>query len=121
VNEQIANVYVCSEDSWTVIPIPVGNSTHAKLCVRQEKLLRSTTKGLTGYPAALRAKGDGSLTVDLEGIHWTWKDKNLATLKLQIAIMDGQTVLAHREFEKEGRPSERIADKERLTLRRPSG
>jgi hypothetical protein len=98
VNEQVQSVYSCSEDSWTRIPMPVSTSADGALCAEQERLLRTDYPKLTAYPAVLRAKGNGNVTVDLEGIHWTWQDKNPATLELRIALMDGESVLANREF-----------------------
>lgn len=99
-SQQIESVYVCSKDEWKLIPTPFGANRDAKLCASEEKLLRAEHSELERYPAVIRAKGDGAVVVDLEGIHWVPNNNDGAPLKLQVALMDGQTLIAHRDFPK---------------------
>jgi hypothetical protein len=103
-------VVVCSEDKWEVVQTPVGISSDAKLCADAEEALRSEHPELQRYPAVIRAKGNGAVVVDLDGIHWVMDRKEGTALKLQVALLDGQEVIAHRDFEKrqDGYPSREL-------------
>jgi len=49
----------------------------------------------------IQAKSNGSAVVDIDGLHWLPRIAG-GLLKLQIALLDGQGVLAHQEFEDRG-------------------
>jgi hypothetical protein len=93
-------VVVCSEDRWEVIQTPVGISPDAKLCTDAEESLRVEHPELKRYPAVIRARGNGALVVELDGIHWVMNRREGTALKLQVALLDGQEVMAHLNFEK---------------------
>jgi hypothetical protein len=93
------HVVVCSEDGWEVIQKPMGISRDAKVCADAEEALRSG-RPEPEYPAVIRAKGNGAVIVDLDGIHWVMDRKEGTALKLQVALLSGQEVIAHREFER---------------------
>lgn len=94
------NVFTCNKHEWTLIPTPVGLSKDARLCSKQEEWLRLKHPGLKRHPAVIRAKGNGTVVVDLTGIHWVPNDNEGKPLKLQVALLDGQGVVAHQEFER---------------------
>jgi hypothetical protein len=94
------NVFTCTKDIWTTIPTPIGSSKDAKLCAKQEEWLREKHPALKRYPAVIRAKGNGTVVVDIHGIHWVPQDADGIQLKLQVALLDGQVVVAHQEFER---------------------
>jgi len=94
------NVFTSTKDQWTLIPTPIGSSKDAKLCAKQEEWLRTKHPALRRHPAVIRAKGNGSVVVDLNGIHWVPQDDDGIPLKLQVALFDGQGVVAYQEFER---------------------
>jgi len=94
------NVFTCTKDKWTLIPTPAGSSNDAMLCAKQEEWLRDKHPALRRHPAVIRAKGNGTVVVDLERIHWVPSQNDGAPLKLQVALLDGQGVVAHQEFER---------------------
>jgi hypothetical protein len=94
------SVFPCTKDEWTLIPTPVGTSSDAILCAKQEEWLRDKHPALRRHPAVIRAKGNGTVIVDLERIHWVPSQNDGTPLKLQVALLDGQGVVAHLEFER---------------------
>jgi hypothetical protein len=92
-------VFNCTKDEWTLIPTPIGASKDARLCAKQEEWLRAKHPALNIYSAVIRAKSNGSAVVDIDGFHWLPQVAG-GLLKLQIALLDGQGVLAHQEFER---------------------
>jgi hypothetical protein len=93
------NVFTCTKSEWTLIPTPVGLSKDARLCAKQEEWLREKHPTLKRHRTVIRAKGNGTVVVDLDGIHWVPHDSD-GPLKLQVALLDGQGVVAHQEFER---------------------
>jgi hypothetical protein len=91
---------VCSKDEWKIIPTPFGDNPDARLCASEEKLMRAEHPKLDIYSAVIRVKGDGGLKLELGRIAWVSNHNDSTPLKLQVALMDGQSVLAHREFER---------------------
>jgi len=98
--QQIESVHVCRKDEWKLIPTPFGDNPDARLCAREEKLLRAEHPELERYPAVIRAKGDGGVKLELGRIAWVPHNNDGTPLLLQVALMDGQTVVAHRDFER---------------------
>lgn len=94
------NVFTCTANAWTLIPTPVGISADAVLCAKQEEWLRDKHPALRRHASVIRAKGNGTEVVDLERIHWVPSEKDGTPLKLQVALTDGQGVVAHQEFER---------------------
>jgi hypothetical protein len=94
------NVFPCTKDAWTLIPTPRGLSKDARLCEKQEEWLRTKHPTLKRHPAVIRAKGNGTVIVDLNGIHWVPNVSDGTPLKLQVALLDGQGVVAFQEFER---------------------
>jgi hypothetical protein len=94
------NVFTCNKDKWTLIPTPVGGSRDAILCAKQEEWLRDKHPALRRHTAVIRAKGNGTVVVDLERIHWVPNQNDGTLLKLQVALVDGQGVVVHQEFER---------------------
>jgi hypothetical protein len=92
------NVFACTKDEWTLMPTPVGLSKDARLCAKQEEWLREKHPALKRRRTAIRAKGNGTIVVDLDGIHWVPHDSD-GTLELQVALLDGQGVVT-QEFER---------------------
>jgi hypothetical protein len=93
------NVFTCTKDEWTSIPTPEGTSRDAILCSKQEQWLRAKHPTLRRHPAVVRAKGNGTVVVDPNGIHWVPQDNDGVALKLQVALLDGG-VVASQEFER---------------------
>lgn len=94
------HVFTCTKDIWTTIPTPIGSSSDALLCSKQEEWLRAKHPALRSHSAVIRAKGNGTVVVDTHGIHWVPQDRDGIALKLQVALLDGQGVVAHQEFER---------------------
>jgi hypothetical protein len=94
------NVFTCTKDRWTLIPTPIGSSSDALLCSKQEEWLRTKHATLRQHPAVIRAKGNGTVVVDVSGIHWVPQYNDDIPLKLRVALLDGHGVVAHQEFER---------------------
>ena len=94
------NVFTCTANEWTIIPTPVGNGADATLCSKHEEWLRDKHPALRRHTAVIRAKGNSTLVVDYERIHWVPSQNDGSPLKLQVALVDGQGVVAHQEFER---------------------
>jgi hypothetical protein len=98
--EQAISVYVCRKDEWTLIPTPFGENPDARQCASEEKLLRAKHPEFAKYPTVIRAKGDGGVKPELGRIAWVPHNSDGIPLKLQVALMNGQSVVAHSEFER---------------------
>jgi hypothetical protein len=59
------NVFTCMTHELTLIPTPAGLNKDARLFAKQEEWLRIKHPGLKRHPAVIRAKGNGSVVVDL--------------------------------------------------------
>ena len=100
INEMSARTVFTTNNEWTLIPTPMGTSQDAKLCAKQEEWLRDKHPALRRHQAVIRAKGNGTVIVDLERIHWIPNPNDGTPLKLQVALLDGEGVVAHWEFER---------------------
>jgi hypothetical protein len=102
-SESQNQVFLCSTREWTIIPIPNPASDDGKNLADAENKLRAEHPEGKVWGTACRARGDGDLSVDLEGIHWLPNRNNgKAKLELQVALMDGAEVRAELQFLKGG-------------------
>jgi|SRR5579859_62746 len=98
-SEPSSSVFPCSPSEWTVIPVPDPSNDDGKNFATAEHKLRAAHPDGKAWRAVCRARGDGNLAVDLNGIHWPHPD---AKLELQVALLDGSQVKAQAPFPKGG-------------------